>query len=171
MQGISTRSRILDVGCGNPPLFLAEVDFAEKFGLDSNAAAGTYPAGQIHTACFDICGAQPLPFADAFFDAITMLACIEHIPKKQMALFGAQLFRVLKPGGRLIITTPAPWAHRLLTVMAAFGLVSRQEIKEHCAIYSARNLRQTVMEAGFAGAGIKQGTFELAANLWIRAEI
>lgn len=57
--------------------------------------------------------ATRLPFADATFDGVIALSVLEHIPPIERAI--AELYRVLKPGGRLLATIdcapePAPYA-------------------------------------------------------------
>ena len=54
-------------------------------------------------ARFVVADAQRLPFADSTFDAILSCECLEHVPDPRLAL--AEMFRVLAPGGRLILTT------------------------------------------------------------------
>lgn len=54
----------------------------------------------------------PLQEVDAFvkeasFDLIYMLSVVEHIPKEEVRAIVGTLFRLLKPGGRLILT--ADW--------------------------------------------------------------
>ena len=44
-----------------------------------------------------------IPFPDASFDFITSVSVIEHIPAVERAV--AEMFRCLKPGGRLLLTT------------------------------------------------------------------
>ena len=46
----------------------------------------------------------PLPFPDNSFDAVTTFHFIEHIHER--ALFIKECIRVLRPGGKLYITTP-----------------------------------------------------------------
>ena len=46
----------------------------------------------------------PLPFADGEFDCVISFQVIEHI--KQDAEFVREIYRVLRPGGRFIVTTP-----------------------------------------------------------------
>jgi ubiquinone/menaquinone biosynthesis C-methylase UbiE len=45
-----------------------------------------------------------MPYANDSFDAITLTDVLEHVADEKAAL--DELFRVLKPGGRLVITTP-----------------------------------------------------------------
>ena len=53
---------------------------------------------------FEICPLEKTPYADESFDAITLTDVLEHVADEKTAL--DEMFRVLKPGGRLIITTP-----------------------------------------------------------------
>lgn len=48
-----------------------------------------------------------LPFESAYFDTITLIACLNHIPYRQSVLVEA--FRLLKPGGKLVITMINPF--------------------------------------------------------------
>jgi SAM-dependent methyltransferase len=45
-----------------------------------------------------------LPFADGEFDAVAVVDMLEHVPDE--AAFVAELARVTRPGGRLVINTP-----------------------------------------------------------------
>jgi SAM-dependent methyltransferase len=44
-----------------------------------------------------------IPFPDSSFDLVTSVSVIEHIPAVERAV--AEMFRCLKPGGRLLLTT------------------------------------------------------------------
>jgi SAM-dependent methyltransferase len=48
-----------------------------------------------------------LPFADASFDAALNVVTLEHLPEPALAM--AELSRVLKSGGRLLIVAPQEW--------------------------------------------------------------
>lgn len=50
--------------------------------------------------------ATALPYQDAFFDRVSAISTIEHIPDDGDSLAIRQIARVLKPGGRLVITVP-----------------------------------------------------------------
>jgi len=47
---------------------------------------------------------EPLPFADGAFDAVVSLEGIEHLLAPARCL--AEFCRILRPGGRLVLTTP-----------------------------------------------------------------
>jgi len=66
----------------------------------------------------------------------------------------------LKPGGRLVITTPASWSDGLLHWMARIGLVSEEEINEHVYAYTLPLLGWYFGQAGFGMSKVKFGYFE-----------
>ncbi len=50
--------------------------------------------------------ATELPFSDNYFDVLTSMETLEHIPQKLQEKCIEEFHRVLKPGGQLIISTP-----------------------------------------------------------------
>ena len=60
-----------------------------------------------------------LPFAADYFEAVTLLAVVEHLNPDSMALLFREACRVLKPGGIVVLTTPAAWSDGLLKVHGA----------------------------------------------------
>ncbi|MFG0251716.1 MAG: class I SAM-dependent methyltransferase, partial [Phycisphaerales bacterium JB038] len=57
------------------------------------------------TPTFDLGAAEAMPYPDATFRVVFMLDVIEHLPNPVRVLREAA--RVLRPQGRLLITTPA----------------------------------------------------------------
>lgn len=57
---------------------------------------------------FDVAGAdaRALPFGDACFDHVTLVETFEHIFAEDRPCAMAECFRVLRPGGRLVLSTP-----------------------------------------------------------------
>jgi ubiquinone/menaquinone biosynthesis C-methylase UbiE len=51
----------------------------------------------------DVCA---LPYGDGTFDAVTAISMLEHVPDQGDSMAVREMARVLKPGGRLILTTP-----------------------------------------------------------------
>jgi len=102
---------VLDVGCG--PGRLTTV-FAQRVapsgsvdGIDpspemiSRAAARARKHGV--QASFQVAYAQQLPFADDAFDAVACTLALHHVAENDRRTAVAEMYRVLKPGGRLLI--------------------------------------------------------------------
>lgn len=100
--------KVLDVGCGNAygTSLMAE-SAAEITGLDYDAATIDQNRKQYSSIVnlrFERAVIPPLPLPDQSFDVITSFQFIEHIHPR--AEFIRECLRVLKPGGKLLITTP-----------------------------------------------------------------
>lgn len=74
---------------------------------------------------------QDMPADAGLFDAVVMLAVLEHFPPDQYVSLGDGIARFLKPGGSLIITVPSPQVDRILPVLQALRLVHAATLDEH----------------------------------------
>ena len=100
---------LLDVGC-NVGAWLADCvrlyPGARLAGVDINESAlrvakGTLPSVEL------LCGsADALPFQDVAFQCVTCIETLEHLPSEMRARALQEIRRVLRPGGRLIISVP-----------------------------------------------------------------
>jgi 2-polyprenyl-3-methyl-5-hydroxy-6-metoxy-1,4-benzoquinol methylase len=83
-------------------------------------------------------------FPDGTFDAVTLSHVIEHVPDP-VALLG-EVRRVLKPGGRMVVTTPncESYGHREFKEHW-FGL----DAPRHLHIFSPQTLSEAGRRAGF----------------------
>ena len=108
-------SRLLEVGCGAGNL-LVQATVAGSFpvALDLSMQALTFvrsrfqeanssPEAPDGFACTQAIG-ETLPLADKSFDCVLMSEVIEHLEAPEISL--REAVRVLRPGGRLLITTP-----------------------------------------------------------------
>jgi SAM-dependent methyltransferase len=87
------RGKILDIGCG-PNRLVRE--YGNGIGVDVHPWQG-----------IDVlCDTTRQPFRDETFDTVVMLACLNHIVEKEGVLGEAR--RILKPGGRLLVTMIGP---------------------------------------------------------------
>lgn len=161
--------RILDVGCGSYPYFLTTTDFAEKYGLDPVIEQKLVNENSLKLIKASV-GIKKLPFADNFFDVVTMLAVFEHIDNKKLVLTIKETRRVLKKNGILIITTPASWSDKLLHQMAKVHLISPEEIHEHKHNYKREEITAIINNGGFKNYDIRSGYFELYMNMWFSAQ-
>ncbi len=98
----SRQLRILDVGCGDGVL-LSLIGPARLYGVDTDQDSLNFASGKIKAKLIQA-KAERLPFSNNFFDLVIATEIIEHLdqPKKLLA----ETHRVLKLGGRLILTTP-----------------------------------------------------------------
>jgi ubiquinone/menaquinone biosynthesis C-methylase UbiE len=98
--------KVLDVGSGNGyDLSKYAAEGAEVFGIDITEAGIDLCRKRFELlglkGDFRVADAQDLPFADNTFDCVCSMGVLHHIPDTQKAL--DEIFRVLKPGGRLIV--------------------------------------------------------------------
>ena len=97
----------------------------------------------------------PLPFADGSFDLVVCTETLEHV--RDLQLFLSEARRVLVPGGRLAITTPA---HR--------GLIATPDpLSPHLRFLTKRTLRELLDRMGFDVRELRRrggGLFALASR-------
>jgi SAM-dependent methyltransferase len=160
--------RILDVGCGSYPYFLSHTAFQEKFAIDQ--LPPSVKQSEISWHVLNLNETPKLPFQDEYFNIITLLAVAEHVNPASLEELLKEAHRTLKPGGRIILTTPAAWSDGLLKWMARVGLVSEEEINEHVFAYTLPLLGWYFGRAGFKMKQVRFGYFELGLNLWDMAE-
>ncbi len=86
----ATDAYTLDIGCANSPYSRL---FPKRVGLDVAPGAGVDVVADAHA----------LPFEDATFDQILCTEVLEHLHTPSQAI--TEMRRVLKPGGRIILTT------------------------------------------------------------------
>lgn len=96
------RGRLLDLGCGQVPLYGAYRTLVDEVTC-VDWAAGEH----IDVEC-DL--AEALPFESARFDTIILSDVLEHVPEP--ALLWREMARVLAPGGRIVMNVPfLYWLH------------------------------------------------------------
>jgi SAM-dependent methyltransferase len=101
--GHHAHGRVLDVGCGDKRFVPYCTESATQYiGLDYPTTFFGKPEN------VNVFGtALSLPFADASFDTVISFEVLEHVTNPQQMV--AEIQRVLKPGGRVILTTPFLW--------------------------------------------------------------
>ena len=136
---VQQAENILDVGCGigGSSLYLAEKYNATVAGITlspvqaARATERAQAAGLNQKTQFQVADALNMPFADASFDLVWSLESAEHFPSKRKFL--EESYRVLKPGGVLIMAT---WCHRpSLPPAAPLSLDEQKHLQEIYRVY------------------------------------
>ncbi|MBU0617484.1 MAG: methyltransferase domain-containing protein, partial [Planctomycetes bacterium] len=109
----ATGQRVLDVGCsqGIASLLLGQ-EGHQVVGVDIDPAAiefaqrelDAYPDPVKENVEFRLVAPHELPFEDGSFDTVLLGEVIEHLNRPELML--AEIRRLLKPGGTVVITTP-----------------------------------------------------------------
>lgn len=127
---------VLDAGCG---VGWRSFIFAKKakkvYGVDYSNEAVEYAKKNYKKSNLDfiVMNVCDLRFDDNFFDIVTSFEVLEHLTLEQAKRFIAETYRVLKPGGLLIGTTPI--------VPEEVGK-NQCEIKHHIYEYSKKELHE-----------------------------
>jgi len=111
-------TKILEAGCGlGNWVFLFNKEGLEPFGIDlslsSLKTAARYSKINNFKSKFSLADVRKIPFKENSFDVIVSYGVIEHFADSKAAL--KEFYRVLKPSGACLITTPNPFSfHRLI---------------------------------------------------------
>jgi SAM-dependent methyltransferase len=138
--------RILDVGCGPRGSLDWATDAAARVGLDP--LADRYVELEVDSRAMDYVKgvAEQMPFGDDSFDVVSSINSLDHVDDARRA--AAEMIRVLRPGGLLLIATELNHRARL-TEPQTFGW----EIIE-AFVPPLEVLEET--QLGDSGAGIDQ---------------
>jgi SAM-dependent methyltransferase len=101
--------------------------------------------------------------ANASIDIALSLAVLEHLDKPDV--FASEMFRILRPGGILLLTTPGPTSRPLLEFLAyKLKVIDEHEIRDHKQYFSSKDLEETFLRAGFLIENIEAKTFIFGMN-------
>lgn len=157
VRELGRADRALDLGCGDGRLTF-ELDAAELTAADVSGVALERARGRLGgraTAFVELDRDEPLPLSDSAFDLVLCAETIEHVVDVQL-LF-SEVRRVLVPGGRLALTTPA---HGRLTALGALveGFEARFDPRSpHLRFFTARSLSPLLYDMGFDVSSLRRG--------------
>jgi 2-polyprenyl-3-methyl-5-hydroxy-6-metoxy-1,4-benzoquinol methylase len=151
--------KVLDVGCGTGENSASIAAKGHKvYGIDfSSEAIERYCQRGFEGHVMDL--ERDLDIPDATFDLVFCSEVIEHLACPE--ILAREVYRVLKPGGALLLSTPnsAFWLYRLLGVLG--WTVSELQHPKHLQFFSRRSLRRLLKGAGFTP------TEEFGRNMYI----
>ncbi|MFG1942208.1 class I SAM-dependent methyltransferase [Nonomuraea sp. NPDC048826] len=116
--------RFLDVGCGTGYLTRVVAPVVGPkggvTGVDPSAEMIGYARERAPGNCdYQVAEGQALPFPDGSFDAVVSSLAVHHIPEDARPAAMREMFRVLRPGGRLVVAEYRPPAHPLARRLAS----------------------------------------------------
>lgn len=136
---------VLDVGCGAGNMAHHLALYGQVIGVDPNPKP-LVVARQRGLRVYES-SADSLPFPDAMFGLVALLDTVEHVAN-EAGVF-AECYRVLKPGGFLIVTVPAfmwLWSQN-------------DDLNAHQRRYTAPELDQKLAAQGFHVEHISYNNF------------
>ena len=144
LSGARPGDRVLDIGCGGGYLVrllsAAVAPGGQVTGLDTSAPAICYARKRSAANCSFVVGkAQSLPLPDRSFDVVASTLAAHHIPGTARQDAFGEMYRVLRPGGALLIADFRPSRQR-------HSLHSRATARRHG---SAVPLEELAAAAGF----------------------
>ena len=159
----------VDLGCGFTATLLSwvvsEFQIKKAVGIDlsCNQALATekisFLEGDLN---------NNIALADNSVDMVTSLAVLEHLANARKNL--QEVYRILKPGGRLVMTTPTPLSKPVLEFLSyKLGLINEDEVRDHKDYYNTVRLREMLSSAGFAPEKIQASTFLFGLNNFVLA--
>jgi ubiquinone/menaquinone biosynthesis C-methylase UbiE len=151
----------LDLGCGDGRqavhLSAARLTLADVSDVALARAARRLPDATVVRLESD----APLPLDDNAFDLVLCVETVEHVRDVQGLL--SEVRRVLRPGGRLAVTTPA---HSRLTGLAAAARGFERAfppLSPHLRFFTKRSLVALLGELGFECESVRRSRGTLLA--------
>jgi SAM-dependent methyltransferase len=166
---IPSNSLICDLGCGNDFYIFKKISKKTPsyiWGFDKKIAEKK--TDKVETKKLDL-EKESIPLDNNFVDMVIMSAVLEHLDNPLIIL--KEAFRILKPKGFLILTTPGKHSKLILEFLAfKVNLIRKEDILEHKKYYSEEEIKNLLRVCGFEKEKIKIKKFEFGLNNLVVAE-
>ncbi len=120
---------VLDIGSADGALFREIPGLKDSVGIDLELDYANLP-NLPHVTFYQGPFPETLP-SPRTFDAITMLATLEHIPPDCLAPLAKACAEHLRPGGHLIISVPSPNVDYILEVLEKLRVIHGMATEQH----------------------------------------
>ena len=150
---------ILDIGCGTGAMLDELAPFGHVVGADVAPEALSFCRERSSHYPLTRADVRRMPFETASFDVVTAMDIIEHIDDDKAAV--GEIFRVLRPGGRLFVTVPAfpsLWSEH-------------DEALYHYRRYTAPHLKDLFQRVGFSVPKLSYTVTSLFPPIWLYRQI
>jgi 2-polyprenyl-3-methyl-5-hydroxy-6-metoxy-1,4-benzoquinol methylase len=139
-----TRGQLLDVGAA-AGFFVEQARLAgwDAEGVEPSAWASRYARERLGQPV-RTCSLDEAAFPDASFDVVTCWEVIEHLPDPRRLL--AEMARVLKPGGHLLMSTPD--AGSTVARVSGQRWLGWYKVPEHLQFFDEAGLARLCTEVG-----------------------
>lgn len=156
-------TKLLDVGIGNAlienkiyehkNIKLSGIDISDYAIKKANSSFnGVFVLGQINK----------IPFSDRYFDIVVASEVLEHIPPSLTFQALSEIFRVLKPGGNLLISIPIN--ENLKELIINKGINPNKHARE----YTKNIIKMELKLGGFKIYKINE-LYAFSNNYWIKS--
>ncbi len=144
---IPPKTEILDLGCGFNANFLRTIESKISYGVGIDISVNNNINGsKLKLLAHDL--NRQLPMPESSFDIVTSLANLEHLNNPENVF--KEIFRILKVGGFLFLTTPSIYAKPILEFLSyELKLISEQEIRDHRNYFNRKVLSEYCRSVGF----------------------
>ncbi|MFC1653747.1 methyltransferase domain-containing protein [Patescibacteria group bacterium] len=171
LPDIKPNSVVVDVGCDNPPKLLKLIASKMEYCIGIDEAISYSKKGNIETFNQKLNSEIKLETNSA--DVITMMAVLEHLKKPKDIL--KECFRILNPGGTLLITIPLKKSNIIpfisseviLNAWSSLGLIRKEMIDQHENYFTPTDLEALLDDVGFSKIVLQR--FELGYNAYVKA--
>jgi len=164
LSHIPPHSIVCDIGCGKNGVFLQSIQHRITKGYGFDRRVETSSSENIELCELDDIQ-RGIPLESSSCDCVVLLAVLEHFDYPEQVI--AEVARILKPAGTLILTTPAPIAKPVLECLAFFRILNKDEIDDHKHYFSQTDLRH-LLSRDFAGLDYRR--FMLGMNQSVVAQ-
>lgn len=159
-------STALDAGCGEGgvALHLAKQHGLQVSGIDlldfniTHAQQAARKQGLTKSATFQVGTYMELPFKSGAFDAVYTMETLVHAPDYRKAL--KEFYRVLKPGGKLVLFEYSLKPEELLNEDEKLGMAKIKQVNEVASMpafneFTFDNMPKLLAAAGFSSVSVK----------------